>query len=202
MSRLFVRALLCFLACSLALSLDEGEQDVLTVDSVEVGMLWQALLRLGSVLKEQAANTKEKMAGVHQELELFNRSLAELLRQVGACERARDSPRWREAERGHREDEFQGHAVDFQAYLSQMVELETSLEAKLNSLEKRLEKTLDLEEWEHLMALLTSQSVRIDDLFTDVETQDNEINAQEERLENLVKEFASRKKKLGKRRQQ
>ncbi|KAJ1206964.1 hypothetical protein NDU88_002357 [Pleurodeles waltl] len=199
MSMLLVRALPAVLCFLLALSMDEDEQDVLTDESLDVNLLSQALLHLGFVLKEQVAHTKEEMARVYQELELFNRSLAELVQQIGDCERARDILARRAEELGLQGGEFVWVSEEAKTYLSQMMELEAFHRAKMQSLEERLENILDLET--QLMALLKSQDVRIDDLFADMETQDKEMNAQEARLENLVKEVASRKRKLGSRRQ-
>ncbi|XP_069481858.1 angiopoietin-related protein 3-like [Ambystoma mexicanum] len=204
MSRLLVPVLLITGACSLgrcshnSLASDgsNGDESGLRASpSLDISLLSQSLLQLGLGLKQQADKTKEQMAGFFQQLDRLNSSLSTLVQQVDACERTRASLSRRAAQLEHRDEELQRLSSALQTRLNQVTGHEASLGAKMRSLEERLERSFDCTTGGHLMTMLTSQNLRIKELFTELEAQDGEMNDQEATLEYLVKKVGSRRRK-------
>ncbi|CAM4558407.1 unnamed protein product [Lepidochelys olivacea] len=162
--------------------------------SEEIHVLSQGVLKLGAGLKEQVDHTKEKITYIFQQLNIFNNSLIELLEQVSLNKRLRNGLMEKTQQLQTRNQVLSRLSAELQNQLAEVMHYRMTFNTRLEFLEEKIENALNYKtntstsvSMTDIMSFVHTQSVRIDELLTEVELQQDRISVQDALIQKLLK---------------
>ncbi|CAM5146377.1 unnamed protein product [Natator depressus] len=162
--------------------------------SEEIHVLSQGVLKLGAGLKEQVDHAKEKITYIFQQLNIFNNSLIELLEQVSLNKRLRNGLMEKTQQLETRNQVLGRLSEELQNQLAEVMHYRMTFNTKLEFLEEKIENALNYKtntstsvSMTDIMSFVQTQSVRIDELLTEVELQQDRISVQDALIQKLLK---------------
>ncbi|XP_038257810.1 angiopoietin-related protein 3-like isoform X1 [Dermochelys coriacea] len=162
--------------------------------SEEIHVLSQGVLKLGDGLKEQVDHAKEKITYISQQLNIFNNSLIELLEQVSLNKRLRNSLMEKTQQLETRNQVLGRLSAELQNQLAEVMHYRMTFNTKLEFLEEKIENALNYKtntstsvSMTDIMSFVQTQSIRIDELLTEVEQQQDQISIQDALIQKLLK---------------
>ncbi|CAM4673605.1 unnamed protein product [Lepidochelys kempii] len=162
--------------------------------SEEIHVLSQGVLKLGAGLKEQVDHTKEKITYIFQQLNIFNNSLIELLEQVSLNKRLRNGLMEKTQQLETRNQVLSRLSAELQNQLAEVMHYRMTFNTRLEFLEEKIENALNYKtntstsvSMTDIMSFVHTQSVRIDELLTEVELQQDRISVQDALIQKLLK---------------
>ncbi|XP_030422056.1 angiopoietin-related protein 3-like isoform X2 [Gopherus evgoodei] len=162
--------------------------------SEEIRVLSQGVLKLGAGLKEQVDHTKEKITYICQQLNIFNNSLIELLEQVSLNKRLRNGLMEKTQQLETRNQVLGRLSAELQNQLGEVMHYRMTFNTKLEFLEEKIENALNYKTNTSTSSFVQTQSIRIDELLTEVELQEDQISIQDALIQKLLKKVRSKSK--------
>ncbi|XP_044876434.1 angiopoietin-related protein 3-like [Mauremys mutica] len=169
--------------------------------SEEIRVLSQGVLKLGAALKEQVDHTKEKITYICQQLNIFNNSLIELLEQVSLNKRLRNGLMEKTQQLETRNQVLGRLSAELQNQLGEVMHYRMTFYTKLEFLEEKIENALNYKtntstsvSMTDIMSFVQTQSVRIDELLTEVALQEDQISIQDALIQKLLKKVRPKSK--------
>nr|XP_032657679.1 angiopoietin-related protein 3-like isoform X2 [Chelonoidis abingdonii] len=162
--------------------------------SEEIRVLSQGVLKLGAGLKEQVDHTKEKITYICQQLNIFNNSLTELLEQVSLNKRLRNGLMEKTQQLETRNQVLGRLSAELQNQIGEVMHYRMTFNTKLEFLEEKIENALNYKTNTSTSSFVQTQSVRIDELLTEVELQEEQISIQDALIQKLLKKVRPKSK--------
>ncbi|KAG6936542.1 angiopoietin-related protein 3-like [Chelydra serpentina] len=169
--------------------------------SEEIHVLSRGVLKLGAGLKEQVDHTKEKITYIFQQLNIFNNSLIELLKQVNLNKKLRNGLVEKTQQLETRNQVLDRLSAELQNQLAEVMHYRTTFNTKLEFLEAKIENALHYKtntstsvSMTDIMSFVQTQSIRIDELLTEVELQQDQISIQDALIQKLLKKVRPKSK--------
>ncbi|XP_020857452.1 angiopoietin-related protein 3-like [Phascolarctos cinereus] len=163
--------------------------------------LAQGLLQFGIVFREQVRQSKQQICHMFQQLDAFDRSLAELLKQVSRQERLRICLKQRARQLERRDGDLYQLLARLKNELVRGMKYRESFDKNLELLEQKIEDALfykaggnTLTNVTDVMSLLQTQSVRINKIFADVEIQQDQLSERDALIQKLLKKARCKSK--------
>ncbi|XP_050800265.1 angiopoietin-related protein 3-like isoform X2 [Gopherus flavomarginatus] len=162
--------------------------------SEEIHVLSQGVLKLGAGLKEQVDHTKEKITYICQQLNIFNNSLIELLEQVSLNKRLRNGLMEKTQQLETRNQVLGRLSAELQNQLGEVMHYRMTFNTKLEFLKEKIENALNYKTNTSTSSFVQTQSIRIDELLTEVELQEDQISIQDALIQKLLKKVRPKSK--------
>lgn len=193
--------LLLSLAYSLSSARKQRERYVpATYSQDDIDVLSQGLLQLGVELKMQVSYSKSHIGHLFKQLDTLNISLVELLTQVSQQERKKEDLERRAEQLDKRNEDLQQLVAELQHQLVAGIKDREKFNERLNLLEQKVESAVSFkagglsltEVMDDIMPFLQRQSQRIDELFAEVEMQQNQLHGRDALIKKLREKVKSK----------
>ncbi|XP_006137918.2 angiopoietin-related protein 3-like [Pelodiscus sinensis] len=169
--------------------------------SEEIRVLSQGVLKLGAGLKEQVDYTKEQITSFFRQLKIFNDSLLELLEQVSLNKRLENGLMEKTQQLEIRNQVLCRLSAELQNQLAEVMRYKMTFNTRLEFLEKEIANALNYRtnasisvNMTDIMSFVQAQSIRIDELLTEVELQQDQMSIQDSLIQKLLKKVRPKSK--------
>ncbi|XP_063775923.1 uncharacterized protein LOC134911778 isoform X2 [Pseudophryne corroboree] len=186
---------LCFLGSSIQGSHVSQSKDLYVHPTEEVSLLSQSLLQIGTGLKREINHTKVQINSILLQLNHFNTSLALLSRQITQASKLGEELDTKTRSSEDYDKIYEALTAIYEELFKMQAE-GASLDNKIRPLERRIQTALDKRD----ELSIERQNIKIDALQEIVDSHQDHINAQEEKIQRLLKKTTSRNLKDKKRR--
>ncbi|XP_006765357.1 PREDICTED: angiopoietin-related protein 3-like [Myotis davidii] len=195
--------LLLSLAYSLSSARRQGERHApVPYFHDDIYVLSQGLLQLGVELKMQVSYSKNHIGHLFKQLDSLNTSLVELLTQVSQQERKKEDLERRAEQLDKRNEDLHQLVAELQHQMTAGIKDREKFNERLNLLEQKMEDAvffkaggLSLTEvMDDIVPFLQRQSQRIDELFAEVEMQQNQLHKRDTLIKRLREKVKSKHK--------
>ncbi|XP_036117736.1 angiopoietin-related protein 3-like [Molossus molossus] len=195
--------LLLSLAYSLSSARKQRERYApVTYHQDDINVLSQGLLQLGTELKMQVSYSKNHIGHLYKQLNTLNASVVELLTQVSQQERKKEDLDRRAEQLDRRNEDLYQLVAELQHQLVAGIKQREKFSERLNLLEQKMEDAvffkaggLSLTDvMDDIMPFLQRQSQRIDELFAEVEMQQNQSHKRDALIKKLREKVKSKHK--------
>ncbi|XP_075047359.1 angiopoietin-related protein 3-like [Mixophyes fleayi] len=185
---------LCFLGPSVQGSRVSQNKGLQAYPREEVNLLSQSLLQIGTGLKREASHTKQQINSIFQQLDHFNTSLAILSGQISQAGKLGEELDTHTRSFEDNDKMYEALAEIYEELFKLQAE-GASLDNKIKPLERRIQTALDTRD----ESSIERQNIKIDALQEIVDSHEDQINAQEEKIKRLLRKANSRNMKDKKR---
>ncbi|XP_036917613.1 angiopoietin-related protein 3-like [Sturnira hondurensis] len=173
-----------------------------TYSQDDINVLSQGLLQLGMELKKQVSYSKNHTGHLFKQLAMLNTSLAELLTQVSRQERKGEDLERRAEQLDRRSDSLRQLVAELQHQLVAGIQCREKLRERLDLLERRMEDAVLLKAEglsltqvvDDIVPSVQRQNQRIDELFGEVQMQQNQPHKRDTLIKKLREKVKSKTK--------